>query len=189
MQNVDVFAKVVLQPLLSAPGYPLLQTSGSMAVALEEDRRAGDLPGEHGPGRRLLRDRQLHPPPAGRHQQLRLAPGWPRSRCRPLADKVRAEEPPDQRELKLPGALQFRQPKFSTEADAMVTELGRLRTRRRVRLSELQQRELQRARQERHPGQAGGPGGQQGGDPGRLRGHQRRKAKASTDLRALNDDK
>uniref|UniRef100_A0A1I8FJR0 V-type proton ATPase subunit a n=1 Tax=Macrostomum lignano TaxID=282301 RepID=A0A1I8FJR0_9PLAT len=91
-----------------------------------------------------------------------------------VADKVR------RRSLQInelnSGALQFRQPKFSTEADAMVTELGETADSAQGPVCRsCSSANSSPSEAGGHPGQAGGPGGQQEEIRGRLRGHQEEK--------------
>uniref|UniRef100_A0A1I8FJ36 VPS13 domain-containing protein n=1 Tax=Macrostomum lignano TaxID=282301 RepID=A0A1I8FJ36_9PLAT len=183
MQNVDVFAKVVLQPLLSAPGYPLLQTSGSMAVASKKTAERATFLANMARAALLEIDNST---------RLRLDAinnsDWARVARRSSRGRQGAAEKSLQiNELKLPGALQFRQPKFSTEADAMVTELGETADSGPV---------VGAAAGELQPSEAGGTSGPSWwawrSSREEIRADseaiKRRKAKASTDLR-LNDDK
>ncbi|PAA49318.1 hypothetical protein BOX15_Mlig011085g3, partial [Macrostomum lignano] len=184
MQNVDVFAKVVLQPLLSAPGYPLLQTSGSMAVASKKTAERATFLANMARAALLEIDNST---------RLRLDAinnsDWARvaeKQVQAVADKVR-EKSLQINELNS-RALQFRQPKFSTEADAVVTELGETADSAQVRLTELQQANSSRVRQEDIRAKLVGLEASREEIRADSEAIKRRKAKASTDLR-LNDDK
>uniref|UniRef100_A0A1I8GQU3 t-SNARE coiled-coil homology domain-containing protein n=1 Tax=Macrostomum lignano TaxID=282301 RepID=A0A1I8GQU3_9PLAT len=179
MQNVDVFAKVVLQPLLSAPGYPLLQTSGSMAVASKKTAERATFLANM--ARAALLEIDNSTASGWTPSTTPTGPGWRRSRCRVREKSLQINELNSR-------ALQFRQPKFSTEADAVVTELGETADSAQVRLTELQQANSSRVRQEDIRAKLVGLEASREEIRADSEAIKRRKAKASTDLR-LNDDK